>query len=66
MITEDRRNMNTKSKLYTQVSKKYDRIIKVKDYVFGIMHMNITIHIHVHNTNIYTNSHICTQKLDSL
>lgn len=24
MITEDRRNMNTKSKLYTQVSEKYD------------------------------------------
>lgn len=59
--------MNTKSKLFIQVREKYDRVIEIrvraKDYVFRIMYMNGATHIHIHNMNIHTNSHICTQKL---
>ena len=58
MISEDWRNMNTKSKLYTQVSGKIWQTYKGQRYIFGIRCMNIAIHKHVHNANTYIHSQV--------
>lgn len=61
--------MKNKSKLFIQISVNYDGIAEIRERVrdiFRIKYMNMATHIHVHNMNTHTSSHIHTQKLVSI